>query len=112
MAKRSASPPTDDLAAQMRAQEESLTRALQGHGAQQQVMAGFADAYRAWMEAMSAHPESLVELQARYMQEQLRLWSEAMHGAPADDPGAAPDKRFSGPEWNQLPVFRYLRDSY
>ena len=112
MAKRSASPKTDDLAAQMRAQEEAVTRALQGGGAQQQVMAGFADAYRAWMEAMSANPEALVELQSRYMQEQLRLWSEAMQGAPADDPAAPTDKRFSGPEWNELPVFRYLRDSY
>ena len=112
MAKRSASPSPDDLAAQMRAQEEAVTRAVQGGGAQQQVMAGFAEAYRAWMEAMSANPEALVDLQARYMQEQLRLWSEAMQGAPADDPGAAVDKRFSGPEWNELPVFRYLRDSY
>jgi polyhydroxyalkanoate synthase len=111
MPKRNA-PDLDALAAQMRQQHEAFSQALPGEGAQQQVMAGFAEAYRAWMEAMTAKPESLVELQSRYMQEQLRLWSEAMQGAPGGNPDAASDKRFNAAEWNELPVFRYLRDSY
>src|SRR4051812_43374011 len=112
MAKRNAAQDLDSLAARMREQQEAMSRGLPGEGAQQQVMAGFAEAYRAWLEAMSANPETLLELQSRYMQEQLRLWSDAMQGAPADDPAAASDKRFSAPEWSEMPVFRYLRDSY
>jgi len=111
MPKRNA-PDLDALAAQMRQQHEAFSQSLPGEGAQQQVMAGFAEAYRAWIEAMTAKPEALVELQSRYMQEQLRVWTDAMQGAPADDPGAGADKRFSAAEWNELPVFRYLRDSY
>jgi polyhydroxyalkanoate synthase subunit PhaC len=85
----------------------------------QQVMAGFADAYRAWLEAMSAKPEVMLDLQNRYMQEQMKLWMEAFKtpqqvGDPRDPNGngGGSDKRFSAPEWNQLPVFRYFRDSY
>ena len=99
------------LAERLRAQHEAMSAAMPGGGATQQVMAGFADAYRAWLEAVAARPETLVELQGRYMQEQLRLWAEALQ---PPKPGAAPsaDKRFSAPEWEALPVFRYLRDSY
>jgi polyhydroxyalkanoate synthase len=78
-----------------------------------QVMSGFADAYRAWIDAISAKPETLAELQSRYMQEQFNLWVQAMQpGAvpAAAQPGA--DKRFSAAEWNELPMFRYFRDSY
>ena len=85
-----------------------------GEGAGEQVMHGFADAYRAWLESLSAKPETLMDLQGRYMQEQMRLWMGAMQPTPGDDAAVepAPDKRFSGKEWDQLPVFRYFRDSY
>src|SRR5262249_1691114 len=112
MPKRREAPDLESLADQMRRQQEALGRALPGDGAQRQVMAGCAEAYRAWLEAMSAKPESLVELQTRFMQEQMRLWTEAMQGAPTDDPDEPADKRFAGAEWNELPMFRYLRDSY
>ena len=78
MPKRNAAPDLDSLAARMRQQQEALSRGLPGEGAQQQVMAGFAEAYRAWLEAMSAKPETMLDLQSRYMQEQLRLWMKAM----------------------------------
>jgi polyhydroxyalkanoate synthase subunit PhaC len=77
---------------------------------QQQVMAGFADAYRAWIEAVSAKPETMLDLQGRYMQEQMKLWVKSFE--PAAGNGEGMDKRFSAPEWNELPVFRYFRDSY
>src|SRR5205085_7855215 len=99
------------FAAQLRQAHDKFAESVSGEGASQQVMAGFAEAYRAWLEAMSAKPEALLELQGRYMQEQLRLWTDAMQGAPPEDP-ADGDKRFSGPEWNEMPMFRYLRDSY
>ena len=75
-------------------------------------MAGFAEAYRAWLEAMSAKPETMLDLQGRYMQEQMRLWMSSMQPGNGGGAGAVADKRFSAPEWNELPVFRYFRDSY
>src|SRR5207249_2073618 len=49
-----------------------------------------------------------------YMQEQLRLWMKALQpgNGEEDAGGEVADKRFSGKEWNELPVFRYFRDSY
>src|SRR4051812_12953655 len=110
MAKANGGPDLEQLAAQMRQQHDLITKSMGGEGATQQVMAGFADAYRAWMEAVSSKPETLVDMQARYMQEQLRLWSEAMQPSHAEPPST--DKRFSAPEWESLPMFRYFRDSY
>jgi polyhydroxyalkanoate synthase subunit PhaC len=78
----------------------------------QQVMAGFADAYRAWIEAMSAKPETLLDLQGRYMQEQMKLWMQSLEPRNGGEAPESGDKRFSGPEWNDLPMFRYFRDSY
>ena len=64
-----------------------------GEGPSQQVMSGFAEAYRAWLEAMSAKPETMLDLQGRYMQEQMRLWMKAMQpgngGARSRSPTSA-----------------------
>jgi polyhydroxyalkanoate synthase len=110
-------PPTnaDELAARLRLSQEKFVESLQGGGAGEQVMTGFADAYRAWLESMSAKPETMLDLQSRYMQEQMRLWMNAVqagNGDGKDGEAGAADKRFSAPEWNELPVFRYFRDSY
>ena len=77
----------------------------------QQVMAGFADAYRAWIEAVSAKPETILDLQGRYMREQMKLWMKSFD-PKAGNGEETTDKRFSAPEWNELPIFRYFRDSY
>ena len=115
MAKTTSPLDTEQLAAHLRESQEKLSQSLGGEGASQQVMAGFADAYRAWLEAMSAKPQTMLDLQGRYMQEQMRLWMASMQ-PPAKGNGesgqANPDKRFSAPEWDALPVFRYFRDSY
>src|SRR3981081_543213 len=94
-------PPTnaDELAARLTLSHEKLAESMQG-GHTEQVMAGFADAYRAWLEAMSAKPETMLDLQSRYMQEQLHLWMSAMQPGNGEGNGgaaeAATDKRFSG----------------
>jgi len=97
------------LANELRQANEKFTE-MMGEGATHQVMEGFAGAYRAWLEAMSTRPEELVEMQGRYMQEQMGLWMRALQ--PDGEDAEVTDKRFSGAEWNELPVFRYLRDSY
>ena len=107
---------TDQVAARLRESQQKLSGTLTGEGATQQVMSGFAEAYRAWLEAMSAKPQTMMDLQGRYMQEQMRLWMSAMQPRGENGHGEAPpaggDKRFSAPEWDVLPVFRYFRDSY
>ena len=104
----------DQLAARLRESQEKLSQSLSGEGASQQVMSGFAEAYRAWLEAMSAKPETMMDLQGRYMQEQMKLWMGSMQPPQGGDSAvaASADKRFSAPEWDALPVFRYFRDSY
>src|SRR4051812_45410881 len=95
-------PPTnaDELAARLKLSSDKLAESMQG-GASEQVMAGFAEAYRAWLEAISAKPETMMDLQGRYMQEQMRLWMGAMQatgtggGNGSNGEGAAPDKRFA-----------------
>ncbi len=103
-------PNADRFAQQLGAANAKFAQAMGGEGASQQVMSGFAQAYRAWLEALSAKPETMLDLQGKYMQEQMRLWMNAMQ--PDGDADEVADKRFAGPEWNELPVFRYFRDSY
>src|SRR5687768_10415869 len=114
MPKSQTSKDAERLAKLVRESHGKFEGVMSGEGAGQQVMSGFADAYRAWLESLSAKPETLMDLQGRYMQEQMRLWMGAMQPTPGDDAAveAAPDKRFSGAEWDQLPVFKYFRDSY
>ncbi|MBL0141213.1 MAG: class I poly(R)-hydroxyalkanoic acid synthase [Betaproteobacteria bacterium] len=78
----------------------------------QHVMSGFSDAYRAWLESVSAKPQTLMDLQGKYMQEQMNLWMKAFQPEAKEAAPAAADKRFNSPEWNELPLFRFFRDSY
>ncbi|HEX4781982.1 MAG TPA: class I poly(R)-hydroxyalkanoic acid synthase [Usitatibacter sp.] len=105
----------EHLAADLRQAHDKFAESVRGEGATQQVMAGFAQAYRAWLESLSAKPETMLDLQGKYMQEQMNLWMKAMqpsHDGSGGDGEPVSDKRFSAPEWNELPVFRYFRDSY
>ncbi len=109
MPKNGSPPNAEALAQRLQATQEKIAATLAGEGATPQVMAGFAEAYRAWIESL--RPETLARLQNDYMQEQMRLWSEAGR-TPAAEAEPIADKRFAAPEWNALPVFRYFRDSY
>ena len=113
MARNPSSPPpnADVFAQQLAAAHRSFAESMGGEGASQQVMSGFAEAYRAWLEALSAKPEKMMDLQAQYMQEQMKLWMKTIQPG-AEKAEEASDKRFAGSEWNELPVFRYFRDSY
>jgi polyhydroxyalkanoate synthase len=107
----SSPPPNADVfAQQLAAAHTKFSDAMTGEGASQQVMSGFAEAYRAWLEALSAKPEKMMDLQGRYMQEQMKLWMKSIQPDGAHEETG--DKRFSAPEWDELPVFRYFRDSY
>ncbi|HEX3096922.1 MAG TPA: class I poly(R)-hydroxyalkanoic acid synthase [Usitatibacter sp.] len=111
MPKNGPPPNTDELAERLRASHDKIASTLAGEGATPQVMAGFADAYRAWLESLSAKPETMLDLQNRYMQEQFKVWASAFDPEAPARP-AVEDKRFAAQEWDELPVFRYFRDSY
>ena len=53
------------------------------------VMAGFSDAYRAWLESVSAKPQTLLDLQGKYMQEQMNLWMQAFQPEAGKEAAAA-----------------------
>ena len=65
MAKTVRSRKGDDLEARLRAAHDKLAHSMQGAGAGDQVMSGFADAYRAWLQSLSAKPETLFALGLR-----------------------------------------------
>ena len=64
------------------------------------------------LHALAAHPERVTEIQQRYYREQLALWSRIMQAdqPPAEAPPA--DRRFAAAEWDRLPYFRLLKESY
>jgi polyhydroxyalkanoate synthase len=67
------------------------------------------------MQALTSQPERLANIQHRYYQEHLALWSGVFAGDGAREPAAepaSPDPRFASPEWRTLPWFDYLRRSY
>ena len=59
----------------------------------------------------------LLEMQADYYRKQTALWMSMLGSQPGKE--AAPvievekgDRRFHAPEWNELPFFNYLKQSY
>jgi polyhydroxyalkanoate synthase len=101
------------IAGILRKSHEKMASSMHADSPTHHVMAGFSEAYRAWLESVSAKPQTLLDLQGKYMQEQMNLWMRAFQ--PEAREGAAKpaaDKRFSAPEWSELPLFRYYRDSY
>jgi len=102
----------DRIAGILRKSHESIASSMHADSPTRHVMSGFSDAYRAWLESVSAKPQTLLDLQGKFMQEQMSLWMQAFQPEVKGAPDPAADKRFSAPEWNELPLFRYYRDSY
>ncbi len=76
-----------------------------------------ADIFRALSASMAQDKERWAELQQQYYQRHFELWAamaQARQAAPAA-PVATPDqgdRRFHAPEWQQLPFFDYLKQTY
>jgi polyhydroxyalkanoate synthase len=67
------------------------------------------------VRALAAEPERVAQVNARYSQARLALWSELLASQPGAPAGAAvpdSDRRFQGREWDSLPFFRLLKRSY
>jgi polyhydroxyalkanoate synthase subunit PhaC len=102
----------DEMAATLAETKKKITGKLESASNAQAVMAGFGDAYRSWVEALSKQPQKLADLQSRFMQGQLELWNSTMQPKPEGTGPAVHDPRFSAPEWGEYPAFDYLRRSY
>ena len=62
-------------------------------------------------------PSKLLQQQMLYMQKQSDLWQSAAKAMMSEklsgsDSAASSDKRFSHPDWQQNPVFNYIKESY
>ena len=83
-------------------------------GADPQLQAALESANKVSPESM----ERLAELQMRYSQQHLQLWSALFGGVAQAAPSqpvvqAQPgDRRFSGAEWRSAPFYDYVRQSY
>jgi hypothetical protein len=71
-----------------------------------------------WSEvirSLAQHPERAQEIQERYYKLHMELWLHLLGEgpAPAQPVGTEPgDHRFDDPDWDALPWFRYLKQTY
>jgi polyhydroxyalkanoate synthase subunit PhaC len=102
----------DDIATTHAKSQKKISKKLESASNAQAVMAGFGDAYRSWVEALSREPQKLADMQSRFMQGQLELWNRTMQPKREGAAASVHDSRFSAPEWGEFPAFDYLRRSY
>src|SRR6266498_1936066 len=79
-------------------------------------MRKYADLYRLLVREFGQNHEFWMKLQNRYLQEQMKLWMNmfTLHGnqkAEVISP-AKGDKRFASAEWEEYPLFDYIKQSY
>jgi polyhydroxyalkanoate synthase len=79
-----------------------------------------AEIFKALTTSLMQDSGQWAEIQKSYYQRHLELWSKLAHaGEAAETTPAAPvitpekgDRRFNAPEWQQLPFFDYLKQTY
>jgi polyhydroxyalkanoate synthase subunit PhaC len=76
---------------------------------------GFAQAYQKFVGALSHEPEKWGALQQSYVADQMKLWENLLKqhasGSKLQAEGKG-DRRFSGAEWSDMPLFDYIKQSY
>ena len=66
-----------------------------------------------WLGELQRNAEKLGAIQARYLEQQGRLWAALLSGRRESVASApAGDRRFSSTQWRDDPYFDYLRQSY
>jgi polyhydroxyalkanoate synthase subunit PhaC len=76
---------------------------------------GFNDAYQKFVGAWSQNSSAWAELQQNYYAGQMKLWESYLSqsaGGKKADPAPKGDRRFSGAEWSDVPLFDYIKQSY
>src|ERR1700674_3433592 len=79
-------------------------------------IASLIDAWQAILRGFPTDPAQWLQLQYGVYRQQLDLWGGVIGRQPAAEaafaaPGKA-DRRFSAPEWEQYPLFDYIKQSY
>jgi len=83
----------------------------------QEMLRGFMQAWNQLSTQSLQNPHGWVEIMTHYQQQQMALWLN-MLGAKSDEPVesvVAPkpgDRRFNAPDWNENPIFDYIKQSY
>lgn len=82
-----------------------------------EMLTQFTHAWEAWLQQTQKDPNAWSDLLLQYQQNHVKLWL-SLWGFPAKE-GEAPviaakptDRRFSAKEWQENPVFDYLKQSY
>jgi len=80
----------------------------------QEMVKKFSEAWTNWANDSVEHPQKWFELMTQYQQEQMNLWMKMLEVGKSEpvvkpQPG---DRRFSAKEWEENPVFDYLKQSY
>lgn len=84
----------------------------------QEMLKGFMQAWNALTTTQSLQdPQKWVEIITRYQNEQMNLWLSILGTKPGEssEPVVSPskgDRRFAAPEWQENPVFDYIKQSY
>ena len=74
---------------------------------------GLAKTWSAMTAAVAADPAKMMTAGAKFITDQMALWTGFLTGTPAANPVAAvADKRFAAPAWREAPVFDFIRQSY
>lgn len=94
---------------------EYLQRFFANQG--QEMMNGFMQAWQAWMKQSVENPTQWMEIMSRYQQKQFELWWQMLNAKSGEqpEPVISPepgDRRFSATQWQENPVFDYLKQSY
>jgi polyhydroxyalkanoate synthase len=62
--------------------------------------------------ALAVQPERVAQLQERFAQAHARLWADARAAAPRVPRAGHADRRFESADWDEVPFFRLVRDTY
>ncbi|WP_353570096.1 class I poly(R)-hydroxyalkanoic acid synthase [Candidatus Albibeggiatoa sp. nov. BB20] len=84
----------------------------------QEMVKEFSQAWNSVASQAMENPQEWLQMMAQYQQEQLNLWGklfnvniEAVPGISKLEPERG-DRRFSDKEWNENPIFDYIKQSY
>jgi polyhydroxyalkanoate synthase len=98
---------------------KEITRFYEGFAANQgqEMLQEFMQAWEAWYQQSLQNPQQWLDLVTHYQQDQLKLWMNLLGTKPNEPPTpvVSPppgDRRFAAKEWQENPVFNYVRQSY
>jgi polyhydroxyalkanoate synthase len=104
----------------IKAFNQQATEVLGGFASSQaqEMVKEFSQAWNSIAAQAMENPQEWLEMMAKYQQEQLNLWGRLFNVNADAIPNIAKlepergDRRFSDKEWNENPVFDYIKQSY